>query len=135
MYACPPVGDTVFNSSRSWCTRRCEVIRIGDRDYAGQLESSMPMRTPVSGDRALGYIVNSPGPMGSVRVFTARQVDHCAQVLKREKEKTPAFEDAPLFFHTSLRYCVDPSRKSKDTMADAMRDLYEGHQHLKCRSL
>ena len=34
--------------------------------------SSMPMRTPVIGDRALGYIVNSSGPMGSVRIFNTR---------------------------------------------------------------
>ena len=40
------------------------------------------MRTPVSGNRALGYIVNSQSPMGSVRVFTARQVDHKAHVRK-----------------------------------------------------
>ena len=59
---------TGFNSSWSWRNRRCEVIRIGDRDDAGQIASSTPMRTPVSGDRAFGYIVNSPGPMGSVRV-------------------------------------------------------------------
>ena len=29
--------DTVFNSSWSWRIRRCEVVRIGDRDYAGQI--------------------------------------------------------------------------------------------------
>ena len=52
------------------------------------------------GDRAAGYHVNSSHPMGNVRVSTARQVDHWAQVLKRDKEKIPEFEDAPLFFHT-----------------------------------
>ena len=31
------IGDMGFDSSWSWCTRRCEVIRIGDRDYAGQI--------------------------------------------------------------------------------------------------
>ena len=29
--------DTGFNSSWSWCARRFEVIRIGDRDYASQI--------------------------------------------------------------------------------------------------
>ena len=40
------------------------------------------MRTPVSGDRALGYIVNSPGPMGNVRVSTLEPT--------REESLTPA---------------------------------------------
>ena len=34
------VGDTGFDSSSSWCygrCERCEIIRIGDRDYAGQI--------------------------------------------------------------------------------------------------
>ena len=31
------VDDTGFDSSWSWRTRRCEVVRIGDRDYAGQI--------------------------------------------------------------------------------------------------
>ena len=29
--------DTGCNRSWCWCTRRCEVIRIGDRDYADQI--------------------------------------------------------------------------------------------------
>ena len=29
--------DTGFNFSWSWCTRRCEVICIGDRDDADQI--------------------------------------------------------------------------------------------------
>ena len=29
--------DTGFDSSGSWCTRRCEVICIGDRDDADQI--------------------------------------------------------------------------------------------------
>ena len=29
--------DTGFNRSWNWCTRRCEVIRTGDRDYADQI--------------------------------------------------------------------------------------------------
>ena len=37
MYACPPDDDTGYNSSWSWCTRRCKVIRIGGRDNAGDL--------------------------------------------------------------------------------------------------
>ena len=38
--------DTGFNSSWNLRTRRCEVIRIGDRDYVGQIASSKSMRTP-----------------------------------------------------------------------------------------
>ena len=37
MYACPPDDDTGYKRSWSWCTRRCEVIGIGDREYAGQI--------------------------------------------------------------------------------------------------
>ena len=62
---CVAVATTPHHSHTLCCVtrvsiaiRRCEVIRIGDRDYAGQIASSMPMRTPMSG----GYIVNSPGP-------------------------------------------------------------------------
>ena len=63
-----PLVHFVLCDTGSWRTRRCEVIRIGDRDDAGQIASFMPMRTPVSGDSAFGYIVNSPGLVGSVRV-------------------------------------------------------------------
>ena len=31
------VGDMGFHTSWSWCTRHCKVIRIGDRDYAGEI--------------------------------------------------------------------------------------------------
>ena len=55
----------------------------------------MPMRTPVIGDRTLGYIINSSGPIRSVRIFTTRQVNHWTRC---------------------------PIQRGKDTMADAMRD-------------
>ena len=31
------VGDMGFDTSWSWCTRHCKVIRFGDRDYAGEI--------------------------------------------------------------------------------------------------
>ena len=77
--------DTGFNCSWSWRTRRCEVIRIGDRDDAGQVASSMPMRTPVSGDLGIRRHRQFYRPDGK----RARQVDHWAQVLEHENEKIP----------------------------------------------
>ena len=31
------VGDMGFDTSWGWCTRHCKVIRIGERDYAGEI--------------------------------------------------------------------------------------------------
>ena len=101
--------DTGFNSSWSWRTHRCEVIRIGDRDCEGQTASSMPMRAPVSGDRALGYLVNSPRPMGNVRV----KLTTGHRYLSTKNEKILELEDVLLVFHTSLRHCVVPSREAR----------------------
>ena len=87
------------------------VTRVSTSRGAGVLVG--PMRTPVSGDRVLGCIVKSPGLVGNMRVFTARQADHWEQVLKHEKEKIPELEDVLLFFRTNVRHCVDPSREAR----------------------
>ena len=70
MYACAPVGDTGFNSSWS----RCIVARsfaLAVVSMEANFASSKPIRTPVIGDRALGYIVNSSGPMKRKRLLVA----------------------------------------------------------------
>ena len=39
--------DTGYNSSWSWRTRRCEVVRIGDRDYASMINNAESMSRAV----------------------------------------------------------------------------------------
>ena len=54
------VGDTDFDTSWGRHCRQCEVFRIGDRDYEGQVQFFfMPMRTPTLVRRARGYPVAS----------------------------------------------------------------------------
>ena len=69
--------DTVFNSSWNLRTRRCEVIRIGDRDYVGQIASSKSMRTPVLGERAFEYPVNVSNQTESMCVSTLEPIRCC----------------------------------------------------------
>ena len=40
------VGDTGFDSLWNYCTRRCEVIRNGDRDFAGQIRDLYAHENP-----------------------------------------------------------------------------------------
>ena len=100
--------DRGFNSSWSWRTRRCEVIRIGDREDAGQIASSMPKRTPVSGDWAFGYIVNSPGPMGSVRVKLTTGLRYLSMIKRRYRSLRTSCCSSTHF----LGHCVDPSTET-----------------------
>ena len=61
--------DTGFNCSWSCCTRRCEVLRIGDRDYADQIrviQVDVNSQCLVIG--AVGYPVNASGLTESVCV-------------------------------------------------------------------
>ena len=54
--------DTGCNRSWSRCTRCCEVVRIGDRDYADQIRVIQVDENPMLGDRAVGYTVTSSLP-------------------------------------------------------------------------
>ena len=76
--------DTVFNSSWNLRTRRCEVIRIGARDYVTQIASSKLMRNPVLGDRAFGYPDNVSNQTESMCVSTFEPIRCCC----REGEST-----------------------------------------------
>ena len=76
--------DTGFNSSWNLRTRRCEVIRIGDRDNVGKIASSKSMRTPVLGDWAFGYPVKGSNQTESMCVSTLEPIRCC----RREGEST-----------------------------------------------
>ena len=51
------VGDTVCQLV-SWCTRRFQVIRIGDRDYASQIRVIFGGENPIDWRSAAGYLVD-----------------------------------------------------------------------------
>ena len=101
--------DMGFNCSWNLRTRRCEVIRIGDRDYVGQIASSKSMRTPVLGDRAFGYPVNVSNQTESMCVSTLEPIRCC----RREAENT-RYQGFKYLDVTGVAMVPHPIRNSMD---------------------
>ena len=64
-----------------------------------------------------------------------RLVDHCVQILKREKEKLRVLEERGVVPPHEFQSRRSHIQSGKDAMADAVRDLYEWKQQVKCRRL
>ena len=64
-----------------------------------------------------------------------RRVDHCVQVLEREKEKLRVLEERGVVPPHKLQSLRSHIQSGKDAMADAVRDLYECNQQVKRRRL